>query len=150
LAVAGINGASWTAVGPGNVGGRVRAVLPLSATTVFVGGIGGGIWKTTNCCSTSTTWSPVNDFLANLAVATLVVDPTNANTLYAGTGEGFSNQDAVRGAGIFKSTDGGSTWAQLASTNTSSWYYVNRLAISPNGATLLAATNSGIWRSTDG
>jgi photosystem II stability/assembly factor-like uncharacterized protein len=41
-------------------------------------------------------------------------------------------------------------WTQLSTTNTSNWYYVNRLAISPTGGTILAGTSSGIWRSTDG
>ena len=148
--VAGIDSSSWTAVGPGNVGGRIRAILPIDANTVYVAGVAGGIWKTTNCCSTNTTWTALDDFLANLAVVTLIADPTNPNTLYAGTGEGFSNADAVRGAGVFKSTDGGTTWTQLASTNNANWYYVNRLAISPSGTILLAATGSGLWRSTNG
>jgi hypothetical protein len=148
--VAGIDSSSWTAVGPGNVGGRIRAILPIDANTVYVAGVAGGIWKTTNCCTTATTWTALDDFLANLAVVTLIADPTNPDILYAGTGEGFSNADAVRGAGVFKSTDGGTTWTQLASTNNSSWYYVNRLAISPDGATLLAATGAGVYRSVDG
>ena len=41
---------------------------------------------------------------------------------HAGTGEGFFNVDAVRGAGIFKTTNGGGTWAQVASTNNSSFH----------------------------
>src|SRR5690606_19483167 len=113
--VAGISSSSWTAVGPGNVGGRVRAVLPIDANTVYVAGVAGGIWKTTNCCTTSTTWTALNDFLANLAITTLIADPTNTNILYAGYREGFSIADAVRGAGVFKSLDGGLTWTQLAS-----------------------------------
>ncbi len=148
--VAGITNGGWSEAGPGNVGGRIRAILPITSSTVFVGGVAGGIWKTTNCCSLTTTWTKIDDFMANLAVVTLIVDPTDANVMYAGTGEGFSNADAVRGAGVFKSTDGGTTWAQLASTNNSSWYFANRLAISPDGANLLAATNTGIYHSTNG
>ena len=34
--------------------------------------------------------------------------------MYAGTGEGFYNSDGIRGAGVFTSTDGGTTWSQLA------------------------------------
>ena len=150
IEVAGIDSGSWTAAGPGNIGGRIRAVLPIDASTVFIGGVSGGIWKTTNCCTNSTTWTAVNDFMANLAISSLIVDPTNANVMYAGTGEGFGNADAVRGAGVFKSTDGGTTWAQLANTNNASWYYVNRLAISPDGVNLIAATGSGLYHSTDG
>src|SRR5207302_3809602 len=56
-----------------------------------------------------------------------------------------------RGAGIFKSLDGGTSWTQLPFTTSSSFYFVNRLAISPaNNLILLAATGTGIWRSTDG
>jgi|GEM_PF-1390157 len=148
--VAGIDNVSWTFAGPGNIGGRIRAILPISATTVFIGGVSGGLWKTTNCCSTSTTWSPINDWMSDLAISSLIVDPTNANVMYAGTGEGFYNIDAVRGAGVFQSTDGGNTWAQLSNTNNSNFNYVNRLAIASNASYLLAATNNGIYRSADG
>ncbi len=149
-ATAGIDSASWTSLGPGNIGGRIRSVLihPTDPNIIWVGGVDGGIWKTLNG---GTNWFPLDDFMANLAVVSLVMDPTDTNTIYAGTGEGTSNADAIRGAGIFKSTDGGSTWTQLPSTTTSSFYYVNRLAICPtNRLILLAATGSGIWRTTDG
>lgn len=145
---AGISNAGWTFAGPGNVGGRIRAVLPINSSTVFVAGVSGGLWKTTNCCSTGTTWTPIDDWMANIGISSLIVDPTNANVMYAGTGE--STGSGFRGAGIFKSTDGGTTWAQLSNTNTSDFYYVNRLAISPNGNSILAATGTGIWHSTDG
>lgn len=72
------------------------------------------------------------------------------NAIYAGTGEGFYNADGIRGAGIFKSTTGGSTWSQLPSTNTSDFHYINRLALSPNGSILLAGTRTGLFRSSDG
>lgn len=147
---AGIDSGSWTWVGPGNIGGRIRAIVvhPTATTTMWVGGVGGGVWKTTNG---GATWFPLNDFMANLAIGCIIMDPTNPNVIYAGTGEGFSNADALRGAGVFKSTDGGSSWAQLPFTATSSFYFVNRLAICPtNNLILIAATGTGIWRSTDG
>ena len=147
---AGIQPAAWTWNGPGNIGGRIRSILihPTTPTTMWAGSVGGGIWKTTN---SGTSWAPVDDFMANLAVSTLAMDPTNSNVLYAGTGEGFYNVDGIRGAGIFKSINGGTTWTQLASTTGSTFHYVNRLAIHPtNGQIILAATRSGIFRSTDG
>ena len=55
----------------------------------------------------ATSWAPLNDFLANIAVTCMAIDPSNPNTLYAGTGEGFFNADGVRGAGMFKTTDAG-------------------------------------------
>ena len=149
IEAAGIAPDAWSWLGPGNIGGRIRSIVihPTNTNTMWVGSVSGGIWRTDNG---GVSWFPVNDFLANLAVSTMVINPTNPNIMYAGTGEGFSNIDAIRGAGVFQSTDGGVTWSQLASTANANWFYVNRLAISPNGNTVLAATNSGIWRSTDG
>jgi photosystem II stability/assembly factor-like uncharacterized protein len=146
---AGISKTSWTSIGPGNIGGRIRSLVihPTNTSTMFAGSVGGGIWKTTNG---GTTWQVVDDFMTNLAVASLAMNPANPSTMYAGTGEGFYNADGIRGAGIFKSTDGGTTWTQLAATATSNFYYVNRIAISPNGSTVLAATRTGIFRSLDG
>jgi PKD repeat protein len=148
--VAGILNSNWTWLGPGNIGGRVRAILPhpTATNTLWCGGVDGGVWKTTNG---AVSWFPLNDFMANLAVACLTMDPTNANVIYAGTGEGTYNIDAVRGAGIFKSIDGGTNWIQLSSTANSSFQYVSRLSIDPNNSQIiLAATRSGVWRSTNG
>ncbi|MGH7967465.1 MAG: WD40/YVTN/BNR-like repeat-containing protein, partial [Limisphaerales bacterium] len=147
---AGIDSGSWTWLGPGNIGGRIRSILvnPTNSNILWTGGVGGGVWKTLNG---GASWFPLDDFMGNLAIGCLLLDPTNPNVIYAGTGEGFSNADGLRGAGIFKSSDGGATWNQLPSSATSSFYFVNRLAISPtNNLALLAATGTGIWRSTDG
>jgi hypothetical protein len=57
-----------------------------------------------------------NEYMANLAIACMSMDPANANVIYAGTGEGEYNIDSIRGAGVFKTTDGGATWNQLAAT----------------------------------
>jgi hypothetical protein len=138
----------WTWIGPGNVGGRVRAVLvhPSAPTTMFAGSVSGGIWKTTDG---GASWSPVDDFMANLAVTSMIFKPTNPQIMYAATGEGFSNADAIRGAGIFKSLDGGATWSQLPSTNIPAFHYVLRLAMSRDGRVLLAGTTAGLHRSID-
>jgi hypothetical protein len=147
---ANIDRSLWTWRGPGNVGGRIRsiAIHPTNRQVMWAGSVGGGIWKTTDG---GASWQPLDDFMANLAVSTLAIDPTNPNVLYAGTGEGFYNADSLRGAGIFKTTDGGTTWNQLPSTATSDFYTVNRLAVAPGSAgTLLAATGTGMFRSTDG
>jgi photosystem II stability/assembly factor-like uncharacterized protein len=115
---------------------------------MWAGGVDGGVWKTTN---SGAKWFPLDDFMPNLAVSCMVMDPTNPNVIYVGTGEGEYNQDAVQGAGIFKTTDGGTTWTQLSSTANGIFWYVNRLAICPtNNLIILAATRSGIMRSTDG
>ncbi len=144
LLEAGVFPESWSWMGPGNIGGRIRSILihPTNPNNMWVGSVSGGIWRTTNG---GASWSPVNDFMANLAVSTMVINPTNSNIMYAGTGEGFGNGDAILGSGVFRSSDGGANWSQLAST--ADWGSVNRLAISPGGNIILAARNDGVWRS---
>jgi hypothetical protein len=142
---------TWQSLGPGNVGGRTRALIidPVNPDVMYAAAVAGGIWKTTNG---GTTWSPVNDFLANIAVTCMAIDPSNPNIIYAGTGEGFFNADGVRGAGIFKTTDAGANWTRLAATiNNSNFFFVNDIVVSPaNTQHLYAATRTGVWRSLNG
>ncbi|MBI2943491.1 MAG: hypothetical protein HYY25_04760, partial [Candidatus Wallbacteria bacterium] len=88
--------------------------------------------------------------MANLAVCTLAAQPDNPAILYAGTGEGYYNGDAARGAGVFKSVNSGVTWDRLASTNTPDFYFVNRIVVSgDNVSVVYAATRTGLWKSVD-
>jgi len=143
---------SWTALGPGNIGGRTRGLVidPNFAVnnTMYAAGVAGGVWKTTDG---GATWAPLTDLIANLAVNSLAMDPNNSSILYAGTGEGVFNSDAVRGAGIFKTTNGGTNWTQLSSTNNSNFHYVMDIVVSHNNSSrVYAATRTGVWRSIDG
>lgn len=144
----GLDSTQWTDLGPGNIGGRIRAIAihPTTPATMFVGSVAGGIWRSNNA---GASWAPVDDLMTNLSITTIAFTPGNPMVMYASTGEGFRNGDAVRGAGVFKSTDGGVSWAQLPSTNTSDFYYVTRLSISPDASTILISTRTGIYRSTN-
>ena len=73
------------------------------------------------------TWTRIDDFMGNLAVSTLAQDPSNTQNIYAGTGEGWFKTDAIQGLGIWKSSNGGTSWAQLSSTNNSTFYYIRKL-----------------------
>lgn len=143
-------GGAWTNLGPGNIGGRTRTLLinPANPNMVYAAGAAGGIWRSNDG---GVNWIALGDLMANLAVSTLVMEPNNPNVMYAGTGEGIFNGDAVRGAGIFKTTNGGITWDQLPATNTLDFYYVNKLVVSKNDSQrLYAATRTGVWRSLNG
>jgi len=149
---------SWQERGPNNIGGRCRAIMidkrDASGNTVFAASVSGGIFKTTNFTASPPTWTVVNDQLSNLAITVLIQDKNNLNTMYAGTGEGWFNIAAVKGAGIFKSTDGGVTWTQLAST--ANFDYVQDIIIDNNGnlyaalRNVFSASARGVQRSTDG
>jgi len=137
----------WTSLGPGNVGGRTRGIVidPQNPNIMFAGGATGGIWKTTDG---GASWVAQSDFAPVLATNSLAMSPWDSSTLYAGTGE---QTQSWRGAGIFKTTDAGNTWAQLPATANSSFYYVNKVAVSNTTASqVYAATSSGLWSSPDG
>lgn len=144
---AGLATAAWEWIGPGNIGGRTRgiAIDPRDASRMWAASAGGGLWHTNDG---GTTWAPVNDFLVNLACTCIVMDPTQPDQMYVGTGEGFNNADALRGAGIFHTTDA-ITWTQVPATTSPDFYFVNRIAVSPDGQVVLAATGTGIFRSAD-
>ena len=142
----------WKSLGPGNIGGRIRSILinPSNNQNIYIGSVGGGVWITTDG---GQTWQPGDDLMANLAVCSMAMVPNNPTTIYVGTGEGYGNGDAIRGNGIFKTTDGW-VWQQLASTKATlsnqDFLWVNGLAINSDGSVILAGTSTGIFRSTDG
>lgn len=145
----------WEERGPTNVGGRTRALMwdPNDPDTlkVWAGGVSGGLWYTEDISDPNETWIGVDDFWANLAVTAIDYDPTNTQVFYVGTGEGWFNIDAVEGAGIFKSEDGGATWQLLPSTTNSTFNYIQSLLVHPETGDVYAATrNGGVQRSQDG
>lgn len=134
--------------------GRVRAVMVDSTDpthkTVWLGGVDGGLWKTTDITVNPSPWVLQNDFMSNLAIAAICQDPRPGfqNIMYVATGESFRNADAVRGVGVFKSTDGGATWNFLPSTSN----YINctRILCDYLGNVYLGTRNTGLLRSTNG
>ncbi len=95
-------------------------------------------------------WVPVDDRLAGMAVTALAHDPNDPSVFYFATGEGWFNADAVRGAGIWKSTDAGATWDRLPSTDTSTFWYNQDLVVHPSGDVYVATRSGGVQRSRDG
>jgi PKD repeat protein len=162
---------NWSERGPNNIGGRTRAILvdlnDVTRNTVFAAGVGGGLWKTTNIQDVNPTWVSVNDFFDNIAITTLAQNPLNPNEIYFGTGEGWFNVDAIRGMGIWKSTNGGTSFSQLASTtDITKFGTIQKISINPKNGDVYAATrgrsgfeigpggvsdhSGGIFRSTNG
>jgi hypothetical protein len=153
---------TWQERGPTNVGGRVRAILidsrDATGNTILAGGVGGGIWRCTNF-KTAPQWTPLTDQLPNIAISCIVQDPSNPTTIYAGTGEGWFNVDAIRGNGIIKSIDGGLSWSFIPSTQypaTDNFDYVQDIVVTSTGVLYATARSfrfcnaGGVLRSTDG
>jgi photosystem II stability/assembly factor-like uncharacterized protein len=152
---AGLQPSQWQALGPSNVGGRVRALAfdPRNSNRLLAGTASGGLWITEDA---GNTWRANQDFLPNLSITTIAFDPANPDVVYMGTGEASGG---LVGIGAFKSTDGGRTWAFLPATSVDAnldWRFVNRIAVNPAQTQLLLAgvTNDirslgGIYRSAD-
>ena len=155
------------AVGPSNgntransgvTSGRIDAMLvdmgDPTGKTVWIGGDMGGVWKTTDITASPANWTLVNDFFGNLIVSAFAQDPTNSNTMYFATGEGFTSVGAAvgseRGIGIFKSTDHGVTWNLLPST--AGFTYTCKM-LCDNAGNIYVGTvgvGLGLQRSNDG
>lgn len=143
----------WTYRGPGNVGGRTRALIldPDDAThnTWFAASASGGAWKTTNGGGS---WQSLTDHFPNLATNCIAMAPSNHTILYIGTGEGYGGVPMVQGNGMFKSTDKGQNWIQISSTiDNKDFQYVNSLIIDQSDPDIvIVATNTGIFKSDNG
>jgi hypothetical protein len=140
---------SWTERGPNNIGGRTRAVMfdpnDVSRKKLWAGGVGGGLWVT-NDITTNSGWTKVNDLWDNIAISCIAHDPRagQTRTFYVGTGEGYFGGGAVRGAGIWRSTDGGSTWARMAGTDLSNdnFHFVQKMVVNSSGVVFAATRGS--------
>jgi hypothetical protein len=159
----GLNALTWTERGPNNVAGRTRALIidsrDATGNTVIAASVSGGIWKATNFKSTPV-WTPVAEQMGSIAVCALAQHPTAPDTMYAGTGEGWFNSDAVRGNGIWKSINGGNTWSQVPvtdSVNTGhNFDYIQDIVVTTSGTVFATGRPSnfcnvgGVFRSTNG
>jgi hypothetical protein len=130
-----------------NVAGRVSALAvdPSDPAHVLAGAANGGVWESRN---RGASWAPRTDYAATLTVGALAFDPSNPTTVYCGTGEG--NWWDFLGAGVLRSTDGGTTWAQLCTTPFVGVGFYDIEVDRANGQHLLAATRRGLYVSTNG
>lgn len=151
----------WESVGPGDVGGRTRAlgIDQRNPNIIIAGGVSGGIWKSTDG---GTTWQLKTDPSQNLSVTSLAQDPTDPDTWYYTSGEFRGNSAADQGGrasyygtGVFVSDDNGETWNKIPTTDdrdetfNSPYDFITRVVVSPTGSVFIASNGIGIYRSTD-
>ncbi|HEX2093630.1 MAG TPA: hypothetical protein VHG28_14585 [Longimicrobiaceae bacterium] len=130
-----------------NVSGRISAVVvdPANPAHVLVGAAGGGVWESRD---RGGSWAPRTDDAATLTVGALAFDPVNPAIVYCGTGEG--NAFWVFGAGILRSSDGGTTWTTLCTTPFVGQGFFALLVDRGDPRHLLAGTTNGLYVSGDG
>ncbi|MCX7551136.1 T9SS sorting signal type C domain-containing protein [Xanthomarina sp. F2636L] len=150
------NTGNWELVGPIavpdngtgqlNGNGRVNCIAfhPTDPNTIFVGAPSGGFWKSTD---NGSTWTEYSNGLVRLGVSSIVIHPTNHDILYLGTGD----RDAADapGYGVYKSVDGGLTWASSNAGMGNRTVY--EILMDPTNSDVLIASTNGnrIYKSTD-
>lgn len=153
-------GPNWRFLGPSStpdgqtygdtrvvVSGRVAAIAidPSNSNHILCGAAGGGVWESQN---RGAGWSPRTDYMPTLTTGALAFVPTSPNVVYCGTGEG--NFYAGLGAGLLRSTNGGTTWAVHATSPFVGQGFYDLKVDPANGNHLLAATTGGFYESTNG
>ncbi|WP_462250460.1 hypothetical protein [Ferruginibacter sp.] len=152
---------SVTPKGPTNLGGRTRALgIDVRDDNIMIAGsVSSGVYRTTNG---GTSWTRVVPAGQVHNIVSVAQDPRPGfqDTWYFGTGETSGNSAGLGafyyGSGIWKSTDNGVTWTQLASTAstlesfTSAFDFVHKIVIDPTNGNVYAAASNTIQRSTDG
>jgi len=97
-----------------------------------------------------TVWEPIFDAARVSSVGALALAPSNPDVIYVGTGE------ETEGDGVYKSTDGGKTWANVGLRETR---YITSIVVDPRDPnTVLVGSfgdpvsgkERGVYRTTDG
>lgn len=99
---------AWENAGPFNIGGRVTALdATPGGAAIYLGAADGGVWWSTDG---GANWACLTDRMTFASIGAVAVDPSDAGTIWVGTGESNGSVDSYDGNGLWRSTDGGSTW----------------------------------------
>ena len=138
-------------------GGRAIAVagVPSQPNVYYFGGVGGGVWKTTDGGGS---WLPISDGqLKTSSVGAIAVADSDPNVIYVGMGESCVRGNASNGDGVYKSIDGGKTWRNVGLEDSQT---IGAVRVHPKNPDIVyvAALGHlwgpnemrGVYRSTDG
>jgi len=147
---------AWRAVGPAFCGGRIQslAVHPARPYTLYVGVGSGNVWKSDN---NGLTWTPIFENESTFTIGEIAIAPSDPDIVWVGTGEILMARSSYAGTGVFKSTDGGKTWANMGLHDSQ---HIGRVLIDPKDANTVYvaaighnfSTNAerGLFKTTDG
>jgi photosystem II stability/assembly factor-like uncharacterized protein len=145
----------WRSIGPFR-GGRVLAVTGVrwQPDVYYFGSVGGGVWKTNDA---GRTWKPIFDSQPIASIGAIAVAPSDANVIYAGSGEADMRSSISYGNGMYKSADAGKTWTNIGLGDSRQ---IGRILVDPRDANkvFVAALGHayvpnqerGVYRSKDG
>ncbi len=136
------SGLKFRGIGPAWNSGRIAdfAVNPQNHSEYYVATASGGLWKTTNA---GTTWQAIADTIRAYSMGVVVIDPNNPHTVWLGTGENNHQRALGYGNGVYKSTDGGSSWYNMGLTESRQ---IGGIMIDPrNSNVVYVAAEGSVW-----
>src|SRR5687767_12111597 len=91
-------------IGPANMSGRITevAVYEPEPRIMYAASASGGLWKTIN---NGTTWKPVFEREATIALGAVAVAQTNPDLVWVGTGEANARNSVSWGDGVYHSVN---------------------------------------------
>lgn len=143
-------------IGPAIMSGRVSDIElhPTSDRVIYVGAAGGGVWKSTNG---GATFNPVFDEYCQ-SIGAIEIDPANPdNVVWVGTGETWTRNSVTVGDGLYKTSDGGSTWNKMGFEKSERIAGIqvnpensNEVYVAVMGALWSDNEDRGLYKTTDG
>lgn len=136
------SGLKFRNIGPAFSSGRIAdfAVNPKNHSEYYVAVASGNIWKTTN---SGTTFEPVFDNYGAYAIGVVVMDPSNPNVVWTGTGENNHQRALGYGDGVYKSIDGGKSWKNMGLKDSRQ---IGGIVIDPrNSQIVFVAAEGSVW-----
>lgn len=150
------NALKWRNIGPFRAGRSLavagHASQPL---TYYFGATGGGVWKTIDG---GNEWFPISDSVfKSSSVGAITVAPSDANVIYVGMGEADMRSNISFGDGVYKSVNGGKSWAKAGLDKADA---IGNIEVHPTDANIVFAAamgnpfqsnpERGVYRSKDG
>jgi len=138
-------------------GGRVTTVagVPQAPHTFYFGASGGGVWKTTTA---GRRWENISDgaFEAG-SIGAVAVAPSDPRVIWVGTGSAAPRGNVSPGIGVYRTTDGGESWAHVGLPDAG---LIDRIRVHPTdpdvayvaalGRIFRPHPQRGVFRTTDG
>ncbi len=145
----------WRNIGPFRGGRTVGATgVPSQPNVFYIGVNNGGVWKTNDY---GRTWKPIFDSQPTGSIGDIAVSQSNPNIIYAASGEGLQRPDLSVGDGVYKSTDGGTSWRNMGLRDAQQLASIivdptdpNRIFVAALGHPYGANNERGVYRSLDG
>ena len=147
----------WQYLGPINLSGRATDVAVVdrgSSRRIYAGYATSGIWQSDD---NGATWQPIFENFPSTSIGDLAVAPSNPDILWVGTGEANLFRASMPGVGVYKSTDGGRTFAYSGLSDTQT---IARIVVHPANPDIVYVAASGhewtdndtrgVFKTTDG